>query len=167
MVYAAGEDGATTRNEPTTADERARFCLDDAAVLELAQAAAVIEEHYGARAGHAVPMDVEWARDGLDGQLYIVQARPETVASRRSGAVLEEYRLDGKGEVLATGRAVGGKVVSGRARVVADVGHLAQLRPGEVLVADTTMPDWGTVMKIAAGLDSTNARIWSACFLMS
>ncbi|MEX5744609.1 phosphoenolpyruvate synthase [Massilia sp. X63] len=152
MVYAQAGSAGTTRNLPTTPDERARFCLDDAAVLELAEAALRIEAHYSARAGHAVPMDIEWAQDGIDGQLYIVQARPETVAARRSATLLEEFHLDAKGPVLASGRAVGSRVAAGTARVIADVGQLDQFRPGEILVADTTMPDWGTVMKTAAGV---------------
>jgi pyruvate,water dikinase len=97
-------------------------------------------------------MDIEWARDGIDGKLYMVQARPETVASRQSGNWLDEYRLEGKGQVLATGRAVGGKIASGKARVIADVSELGQFQPGEILVAASTMPDWGTVMKAAAGV---------------
>jgi pyruvate,water dikinase len=152
MVYAPAGDTVTTLNLPTAADERARYCLDDGAVLELAEAALRIEDHYSAAAVHAVPMDIEWARDGIDGRLYMVQARPETVASRQSGTRLDEYRLEGKGEVLATGRAVGGKVASGKARVIADVGELGQFQPGEILVAASTMPDWGTVMKVAAGV---------------
>ncbi len=152
MVYAQSGWNSNTCNEATEPEERARFCLDDASVLELAGAAATIEEHYSGRAGHPVPMDIEWARDGLDGMLYIVQARPETVASRRANAMLDEYCLEGRGEALVSGRAVGSKVVSGRARVVSDIGQLGQLQPGEVLVADTTMPDWGTVMKFAAGV---------------
>jgi pyruvate,water dikinase len=152
MVYAADGGCATTRNVPTGPDERARFCLDDDGVLELADAALRIEEHYSAKAGHPVPMDIEWARDGVDGKLYMVQARPETVASRKSGAHLDEYRLEGKGQVLAAGRAVGGKVASGKARVIADIRQLGQFRPGEILVAETTMPDWGTVMKSAAAV---------------
>jgi pyruvate,water dikinase len=152
MVYAAEGAGATTRNGATAPDERARFCLDDDAVLELATTAVRIEEHYGKRAGHPVPLDIEWARDGIDGKLYLVQARPETVASRRSATELDEYRLEGRGAVLASGRAVGGKIAAGKARVVAHAGELGQFQPGEILVAGTTMPDWGTVMKTAAGV---------------
>ncbi|WP_026354432.1 phosphoenolpyruvate synthase [Massilia niastensis] len=152
MVYAAAGGRETTRNMPTGPEERARFCLDDAGVLELAEAALRIEEHYGARAGHPVPMDIEWAKDGIDGRLYIVQARPETVASRRSGTELDEYVLDARGRLLASGRAVGSKLATGRARVIADVSQLDQFQPGEILVAETTMPDWGTVMKTAAGV---------------
>jgi pyruvate,water dikinase len=152
MVYAPAGDTITTLNMPTPDEERARFCLDDGAVLELAEAALRIEDHYSARAGHPVPMDIEWARDGIDGKLYMVQARPETVASRQSGTRIDEYRLDGKAQVLATGRAVGANVASGKARVIAHAGELGQFQPGEVLVAATTMPDWGTVMKTAAAV---------------
>lgn len=152
MVYAQGAGRDTTRNMPTSEAERARFCLSDAEVLGLADAAVTIEDHYSRRAGQPVPMDVEWAKDGLDGQLYIVQARPETVASRRPPGVIDEYRLNAAGRLCVSGRAVGGRIASGRARVVTDVSQLAAFRPGEVLVADTTMPDWGTVMKIAAAV---------------
>jgi pyruvate,water dikinase len=152
MTYAIAGGAATTRNEPTAEDARARFCLDDAGVLELAEAALRIEEHYSAKAGHPEPMDIEWARDGIDGLLYVVQARPETVASRQSGTVIDEYRLDSKGEALVSGRAVGTRIASGKARVIADVSQLGQFQPGEILVAETTMPDWGTVMKMAAGV---------------
>jgi pyruvate,water dikinase len=152
MVYAQAARRDTTRNVPTLDAERARFCLADEDVLELAGAAIRIEDHYSARAGHEVPMDIEWARDGIDGKLYVVQARPETVASRKTGAVLEEYKLEGKGEVRVTGRAVGGKVCAGIAHVITDIRQLNQFRPGEILVADTTMPDWGTVMKSAAAV---------------
>jgi pyruvate,water dikinase len=152
MTYAAAGGVDTTRNVPTEPDERARFCLDDAGVLELAEAAIRIEDHYSAKAGHPVPMDIEWARDGIDGKLYMIQARPETVASRKSGNQLDEYRLETKGQVLASGRAVGSKIASGKARVVANVSQLGQFQPGEILVAETTMPDWGTVMKMAAAV---------------
>jgi pyruvate, water dikinase len=152
MIYAQAAGRDTTRNVPTTPEERERFCLPDEEVLALADAALRIEEHYSANAGHPVPMDVEWAKDGIDGQLYIVQARPETVASRKATAVLDEYRLEQAGPVLATGRAVGAKVAAGRAHVVTDISQLNQFKPGEILVADTTMPDWGTVMKTAAAV---------------
>jgi pyruvate,water dikinase len=152
MVYAKAAGRDTTRNMPTPLEQQQRFCIGDAEVLELADAAVRIEDHYSARAGQPVPMDIEWARDGVDGKLYIVQARPETVASRKPLGRFDEYRLEGKGPVLARGRAVGGRIASGRARVVTDVGELNRFQPGEVLVADTTMPDWGTVMKIAAAV---------------
>jgi pyruvate,water dikinase len=152
MVYAQAAGRETTRNVPTSRDDRERYCLDDDDVLALADAAIAIEDHYTRRLGRSTPMDIEWARDGLDGRLYIVQARPETVVSRRAFGVIEECRLDGKGVSRASGRAVGSGIATGRARVVGDVSDLAAFKPGEILVADTTMPDWGTVMKIAAAV---------------
>jgi pyruvate,water dikinase len=152
MVYAAGAGRETTRNVPTPKQDQARFCIGDDDVLTLAEAALRIEEHYGRKAGRPTPMDIEWAKDGLDGRLYIVQARPETVASQKPVGLVDEYRLAARGEVRASGRAVGGKIAAGRARVVTDVAELVHFEPGEVLVADTTMPDWGTVMKVAAAV---------------
>jgi pyruvate,water dikinase len=152
MVYAKGAGRETTRNVPTAREDQAAFCIGDDDVLALADAALRIEDHYSRKAGRPTPMDIEWAKDGLDGQLYIVQARPETVASQRPVGLVDEYRLARKGAVLATGRAVGGRIASGTARLITDVGQLAEFRPGEVLVADTTMPDWGTVMKTAAAV---------------
>ena len=152
MVYAPGRTREPVVNRPTPKADRARFCLSDADVLELAGAAIQIEEHYSRLAGTARPMDIEWAKDGPDGALYIVQARPETAASRRSATLLEEFVLDGSGPVRASGRAVGAKIASGRVRRVTDGRHLAAFQPGEVLVADTTTPDWEPVMKTAAAI---------------
>lgn len=155
MVYASAAGRDPTRNVSTPKEDRRRFCISDDETLRLAQDAINIEAHYSAKAGKQVPMDIEWAKDGMDGKLYIVQARPETVASRKSASLLEEYVLHDEGAeriVLAHGRAVGGKVASGSARVITDVAQLNQFRPGEVLVADTTTPDWGTVMKTAAAV---------------
>ncbi len=152
MVYAKAAGRDTTRNVPTPLDEQRRYCIADAEVLALADAAVQIEDHYSRRAGAPTPMDIEWAKDGLDGQLYIVQARPETVASQKPLGLVDEYRLAAKSRVLAGGRAVGGTIATGKARVITDVGQLNEFRPGEVLVADTTMPDWGTVMKVAAAV---------------
>ncbi|MFT3931105.1 MAG: phosphoenolpyruvate synthase [Spongiibacteraceae bacterium] len=152
MIYASRTGRDTTRNVPTSPEERARFCIDDTEVLALADAALKIEAHYSARAGQAQPMDIEWAKDGDDGQLYIVQARPETVASQRAMHLLDEYRLIGNGNVVVSGRAVGSKIASGRARVIRDAAQLRDFQPGDVLVADATMPDWGTVMKSAAAI---------------
>ncbi|HTT87570.1 MAG TPA: phosphoenolpyruvate synthase [Acidimicrobiales bacterium] len=146
MVFVEGEAKHTTRNVPTPKADRARYCVSDAEVLELAGYACAIERHYGQ------PMDMEWAKDGTDGQLYLVQARPETSAAQRSVNVLERFVLDGRGEVVAQGRAVGEKVASGRARRVDDLVALARFEPGEVLVADTTTPDWEPVMKTAAAV---------------
>ena len=97
-------------------------------------------------------MDMEWAKDGIDGKLYIVQARPETVASQHSATALETYVLDGRGEILTEGRSVGEKIASGAVRRIENLTHLADFQPGEVLVADTTTPDWEPVMKTAAAI---------------
>ena len=152
MVYAEAAGREATRNVPTDRAERERFCIDDQDVLKLSEQAVAIEAHYSRTAGHPLPMDIEWAKDGLDGRLYIVQARPETVASRRQSQFLVQYRVKSAGEVLVTGRAVGEKAVSGRVRVIGHPAELAQFQPGEILVADTTTPDWGTVMKMAGGI---------------
>lgn len=138
-----GPDGP--RNEPTPEADRARFCLDDRDVLELAGATIAVEDHYGR------PMDIEWAKDGDDGLLYVVQARPETSATRTS-ATLERYVVEEHGEVLASGRAVGDRLAVGRARVVRGPADLAAFRPGEVLVAETTSPDWEPVLGLAAAV---------------
>ena len=150
MVY--GEGGARTVNVPTTEEERARFCLEDAEVLTIADYALKVERHYGARAGRELPMDIEWAKDGVDGKIYLVQARPETVASHRRAQVIEEYEIEHKGRVLVRGRAVGEKIASGPVRVVRKPEELETFNAGEVLVAETTTPDWEPVMKKAAAI---------------
>ena len=152
MVYATGSSRQTTRNVPTSNTERQRFCVSDDEVLTLADYAIKVEKHYSAKAGKPRPMDMEWAKDGQDGQLYMVQARPETVASQRRGNVLETYNLKAPGELLASGRSVGEKIATGIVRIVPDLAHLSEFRPGEVLVADTTTPDWEPVMKTAGAL---------------
>ena len=146
MIFVEGETKYTTRNIPTPKADRVRYCLTDEDVLELADYACTIEEHYG----H--PMDMEWAKDGLDGKLYIVQARPETVASQHSVTALERYALDGSGEILTEGRSVGEKIASGVARRVENLAQLSDFQPGEVLVSDITTPDWEPVMKTAAAI---------------
>ncbi len=146
MVYVEGGIRHTTRNVPTPKADRERYCLSDPEVLELADYALKIERHYGR------PMDVEWAKDGLDGKLYLVQARPETVASQRGVTTLESYVLDSKGEVIAEGRSVGEKIAAGTAHLITNLTQLAEFRPGEVLVADTTTPDWEPVMKTASAI---------------
>lgn len=146
MVLAGGGTKHTTRNMPAPKADRARYCISDEDVLELAGYACAIEEHYGR------PMDMEWAKDGVDGKLYLVQARPETVVSQRSATTLESFVLDGRGEVLAEGRAVGARIATGRARRVDDLTRLHEFKPGEVLVADTTTPDWEPVMKTASAI---------------
>jgi pyruvate,water dikinase len=153
MVCGSGRLGATaTRNRPTPFALRDRFCLADEEVLALAGYAIAIEDHYSKAAGRPTPMDIEWAKDGADGTLYIVQARPETVASRRPLTRMQSYVLTGKGETLVTGRAVGERIATGVARVVASPKDLDAFQPGEILVADTTTPDWQPVMKTAAAI---------------
>jgi pyruvate, water dikinase len=152
MTLAAGHTGATTRDAPTSPELRAQFCLTDEEVLDLAGHAMVIEDHYSGLAGHPTPMDIEWAKDADDGQLYIVQARPETVASGKTASLLETYSLTGSGKVLVTGKAVGEKIGTGVVRVLAADGDLRAFRPGEVLVATSTSPDWEPVMKTAGAI---------------
>ncbi len=147
MVFVEGEIKQTVRNIPTPKSDRERYCITDDDALELADYAIKIERHYGR------PMDMEWAKDGVDGKIYVVQARPETVASQRKATLLERYVLgDGRTAILAEGRSVGEKIASGKARLITDVAHLHEFKPGEVLVADTTTPDWEPVMKTAAAI---------------
>lgn len=145
MIYGRS-GGRTVKNVPTTRQERESFVLSDREILQLARWAVIIEEHY------KKPMDMEWAKDGKSGKLFIVQARPETVQSQRDYSVLEEYRLKKRGKVLAVGSPVGSKISSGRARVIMNVSGIHQFRPGEILVTDMTDPDWEPIMKIAAGI---------------
>ena len=152
MVYAPGRTREPVINKPTPRADRIRYCLSDEDVLELAGAAIKIEQHYSKRAGQRRAMDIEWAKDGPNGKLFIVQARPETAISQRNAMQLEEYVLDGSAAVRAQGRAVGAKIASGKVRIVTDGRHLSAFRPGEVLVADTTTPDWEPVMKTAAAI---------------
>ena len=149
LIYARG--GSGTKNIKVSKTQRVRFCIDDSEVLTLAGHAITIEDHYSAQAGHPVPMDIEWAKDTDDGQLYVIQARPETVASRKA-PTFETYALKGTGTVLATGRAIGEKIASGRVRVIAGTRALKSFRPGDVLVADSTSPDWEPIMKVAAAI---------------
>jgi len=145
MVY-SNKPGERVRIEETPASDRAKFCVTDADVHELAKQALVIEQHYGR------PMDVEWAKDGNSGKLYIVQARPETVKSRARAAQIERFQLKGKGDVLAEGRAIGQKIGAGTARVIRSLADMNRVQAGDVLVADMTDPDWEPVMKRAAAI---------------
>ncbi len=153
MVYRRGHGTMSTRSVPTRLAEREQFCITDDEALALAQCAVEIEKHYSANAGRPMPMDIEWAKDGEDGQLYIVQARPETVASRRSVDSVERFTLTETGKTLVAGRAIGEKIAAGRVRVIdgADA-DLSSFKAGEILVADTTTPDWEPVMKIAGAI---------------
>ncbi|MGE5765878.1 MAG: phosphoenolpyruvate synthase [Bacteroidota bacterium] len=145
MVY-SDQPGERVRTEDTPAELRATFSISDADVHELAKQALVIERHYGR------PMDIEWAKDGVSGKLFIVQARPETVKSRARATQIERYTLGQRGTVVAEGRAIGHKIGSGVARVVRRLDDMERVRPGDVLVADMTDPDWEPVMKRAAAI---------------
>ena len=152
MIYGRGDSKVLTRNLEVPVAERRKFCITDDDVLTLAGYAIIIEDHYSKKAGEDRPMDIEWAKDGMSGELFIVQARPETVQSQKSMDVLETFYLEKRGPVLARGRSVGEKIATGRARVIPDVVHLSSFNPGEVLVTDTTTPDWEPVMKTAAAI---------------
>jgi len=145
MVYSDAPD-ERVRNEETPLELRHRFAISDADVEELARQSLVIEEHYGR------PMDIEWAKDGHSGKLFIVQARPETVKSRARATRIERYSLNAKSGVLAQGRAIGQKIGAGTARVVRSLDEMAKFQPGDVLVADMTDPDWEPIMKRAAAI---------------
>ncbi len=149
-VY-AGNKGRT-RNSWVTYRDRGQYCVSDEDVLKLAQMAVAIEDHYSRLSGKPRPMDIEWAKDGFSEELFIVQARPETVMSRRDTNVLEEYRLKKTGKVLVGGCAVGSKVGVGRASVIRNSKYIREFRKGDVLVTYMTDPDWEPIMKIASAI---------------
>lgn len=136
----------------TPAVERKRFCLNDDEVLQLAKWAVIVEDHYSQKNGKWTPMDLEWAKDGETGELFIVQARPETVQSQRNRNVLQEYKISQKGKVLAKGKSVGSKIASGKAHVIHDVKDIGAFNKGEVLITDMTDPDWVPIMRIASAI---------------
>ncbi|MBU6444047.1 MAG: phosphoenolpyruvate synthase [Alphaproteobacteria bacterium] len=150
LVFATGKD--TTRNTKTAKAARERFCIADEDVLQLAGHAIAIEDHYSKINGQLTPMDIEWAKDGVDNKLYIVQARPETAASQKKAGQLEVYTLKERARPLVTGRAIGEKIAAGLVRVVASEAELQGFQAGEILVAATTTPDWEPVMKKAGGI---------------
>jgi pyruvate,water dikinase len=153
MIYTRDPVTAdATRNVPVKKGERQRFSVSDDEVLELARYAVAIERHYSGKAGHPRPMDIEWARDGVSGRLYIVQARPETVHSIRTDAFQEVFTMHQRGKVLARGKSVGARVGAGRARIILEAAQMHDLQRGEVLVTDMTDPDWEPVMKIASAI---------------
>ena len=146
MIYGAAGDDKPTRNVPTSKAERARFVLDDADILQLARWACTIEAHYGR------PMDMEWAKDGDTGELFVVQARPETVQSRRGMAALRSYTIKRKGRRLATGLSIGEAAVAGRVCLIEDPRDIGRFVDGAILVARATDPDWVPIMKRAAAI---------------
>lgn len=142
-----------TRNVPVPLPDRNRFSLDDNDILTLAGWATIIEEHYSAKRATYTPMDMEWAKDGLTGELFIVQARPETIHSRRDVNILESYKIKSAGaKVLVSGRSVGERISSGKVRVIQDASRLQDLEVGDILVTDKTDPDWEPIMKKAAAI---------------
>jgi pyruvate,water dikinase len=147
MVYTDDDSvGRTTEFVPVDGAEQIRLSLTDEEVTELARHALKIEEHYGR------PMDIEWGRDGVDGKLYILQARPETVKSRASGSTLQRFRMDERGPVVVEGRAIGQKIGAGAVRALTSIDAMHDFQPGEVLVADMTDPDWEPIMKRASAI---------------
>ncbi|WP_027190575.1 phosphoenolpyruvate synthase [Fundidesulfovibrio putealis] len=151
MVY-TDDAKSPTKNVDVPLSDRRRLVVTDNEVLELARMAMVIEDHYSARAGHLKPMDIEWAKDGVTDELFIVQARPETVHSQKDVNVLRKYVLGQTGEVLAVGKAVGEMIGRGGAHIIKEAANIKQFKRGEVLVTDMTDPDWEPIMKIASAI---------------
>ena len=151
LIYAT-RGRSSTRVVPVSAEERERFSITDDEVLALARWGCVIEEHYSRKAGHPAPMDIESAKDGRTGHLFILQARPETVHALTRKATLETYRLEERGPKLLLGKSVGEKIGAGPVHVINDVAQLREFCSGEVLVADMTDPDWEPIMKMAAAI---------------
>jgi pyruvate,water dikinase len=147
MVYSSDNShGKQVKIEDVASDKRRQFSLTDAEVETLARQAIIIEQHYGR------PMDIEWAKDGIDGKLYIVQARPETVRSREDSNSMERYQLEASSSVVVEGRAIGHKIGAGTAKVLASIADMDQIQPGDVLVTDMTDPDWEPIMKRASAI---------------
>jgi len=151
MIYDSG-GGKAVKNISTSLEERKHFAISDEDILQLARWACIIEDHYSAKNNRATPMDMEWAKDGISGELFIVQARPETVQSLKLTNVLESYKIKKRGEVLITGKSVGEKIASGKVRIIHDAHELEQLQLGEILVTEKTDPDWEPAMKKAAAI---------------
>jgi pyruvate,water dikinase len=151
MIYAT-EGPHATKNVAVAPEEQRKFSITDEEVLQLARWGAIIEDHYSQKKRKWTPMDIEWAKDGKLNQLFIVQARPETVQSQKSRTVLEEYRLLKSGRVLALGKSVGNKIGQGSAQVIKDVKQIERFKPGDVLVTEMTDPDWVPIMRMAKAI---------------
>ncbi|MBD2188549.1 phosphoenolpyruvate synthase [Pseudanabaena mucicola] len=151
MVYDIG-GGKLTKNIPVPVSERVKFAITDEEILKLGEWACIIEDHYSEVRGKLSPMDIEWAKDGRTGELFIVQARPETVQSQKSGNILKNYKLNGSSDVLITGRAVGEMIGQGKANVILEVHNIEDFQAGEVLVTNKTDPDWEPIMKKASAI---------------
>ncbi|HYD03292.1 MAG TPA: phosphoenolpyruvate synthase [Alphaproteobacteria bacterium] len=152
LVYTHDGSKSPTKNIPVSPDDRNKFVLSDDEILTLAKWACQIEDHYSWKAGHFKPMDMEWAKDGKTGELFIVQARPETVQSQKNHNVLETYVLKNKGNVVIKGKSVGSRIGAGEANVIKNVHDIGQFKKGQVLVTDMTDPDWEPIMKIASAI---------------
>ena len=154
MVYDVG-GSKLTKNVPVSTADRQRYAIDDDDILTLARWACIIEDHYSKVHNAYTPMDIEWAKDGITGELFIVQARPETVQSQKSSSILRSYTLDDKNHDLTpliTGQAVGEMIGQGQARVIKSVQNIADFKPGEVLITQRTDPDWEPIMKQASAI---------------
>jgi len=151
MVY-THDSKHPTKNVSVTESDRKVLCLTDDEVMELAKMACIIEDHYSEKAGKFKPMDMEWAKDGKSGEIFIVQARPETVQSQKDQNVLKEYIIETKGEVVVEGKSVGAKIGTGKAHIIKEVHNIHDFKEGEVLVTDMTDPDWEPIMKIASAI---------------
>jgi len=153
MIYSGDPlAGISTRNVRVKREEREQFSINDDEILELARYGMEIEKHYSTRAGHQQPMDIEWAKDGITQQLFIVQARPETVQALQDPTIQNTYRLKSQGTILLRGKSVGQKISTGKARIILEPAHMNELQDGEVLVTDITDPDWEPVMRRAAAI---------------
>ena len=151
MIYDVGGN-KPTKNVPTPVEDRNRFCIDDDEVLALAKWACIIEDHYSAKRGKYTPMDMEWAKDGATGELFIVQARPETVQSQKDMSKINAYVRKGEGNKLVEGKSVGSRIGTGKAHIIKDVHNIHDFKKGEVLITEMTDPDWEPIMKIASAI---------------
>jgi pyruvate,water dikinase len=152
MIYAGGKSGEATETVSVPVAEQRKFCLNDDEILKLARWTTIIEDHYSQEAGYFKPMDIEWGKDGRTGELFILQARPETVQSQKDANVLESYMLMEHKSPLVQGTAVGAKIGAGPVHIIESVDEIMTFKKGEVLVTDMTDPDWEPVMKIAAAI---------------
>jgi pyruvate, water dikinase len=165
LVYDS-DNAKLTKNVVVPTSERQRFALDDEDILQLARWACIIEEHYSQVYQTYTPMDIEWAKDGITGELFILQARPETVQSQRSQNVLRSYQLQARSEVLVTGRSVGDAIGQGKVRVIQDLHDMSQFQEGEILVTEKTDPDWELLMqKASAIITNSGGRVCHAAII--
>ena len=151
MVY-SHDGNELTKNIEVPKEDRRRYSVTDDEVIELAKWAVAIEEHYSEKAGHYKPMDIEWAKDGISGELFIVQARPETVMSRKTQNMLKRYVLEEESQIIIEGESVGSRIGAGKANIIKDVHDIGNFKKGDVLVTDMTDPDWEPIMKIASAI---------------